>query len=200
MVGHGPGSGLEPRERFVQKGTVTRMLKSVFIIGSAVITAVLAGVGVISIDDRMHARNASPPAAPVVMAVSQETPAGADGRITAIPKSGDGHFWATALVNDKAVRFLVDTGATEVVLTPSDARRLGFDASNLTYDQKILTANGQTQAALVTLTTVGVGRSEISNVDALVVKDGLSTSLLGMSYLGRLSRIEATPSSLVLHP
>ncbi len=174
------------------------MLKSVFVMGAAVVTAVLAGVGVISLDNRMHSDEAQASAAPVVMAV-QEAPPG-DNRITAIPKSGDGHFWATALVNEKAVRFLVDTGATEVVLTPADAKRLGFDASNLTYDQKILTANGQTLAAFVTLTTVGVGRSEIANVDALVVKDGLSTSLLGMSYLGRLSRIEATPSSLVLHP
>ncbi len=175
------------------------MLKSAFVMGSAVVTAVLAGFGVISLDNRMHGDAGSASAAPVVMAV-QDPPAGGDSRITAIPKSGDGHFWATALVNEKAVRFLIDTGATEVVLTPADARRLGYDASNLTYDQKVLTANGQTQAALVTLTTVGVGHSEVANVDALVVKDGLSTSLLGMSYLGRLSRIEATPSSLVLHP
>lgn len=175
------------------------MLKPVFVIGSAVVTAVLAGFGVISLDNRMHDESYS--TAPVAaMAVSQDMPAAGDSRITAIPKSGDGHFWATALVNEKAVRFLVDTGATEVTLTPADAQRLGFDASNLTYDHKVITANGQTLAALVTLTTVGVGRSELNNVDALVVKEGLSTSLLGMSYLGRLSRIEATPSSLVLHP
>jgi aspartyl protease family protein len=175
------------------------MLKSAFVLGSALVTAVLASVGVISIDNHMHADAGSASAPPVAMAV-QDAPAAGDSHATAIPKSGDGHFWATAMVNEKAVRFLVDTGATEVVLTPSDAKRLGYDASNLTYDQKVITANGQTLAALVTLTTVGVGRSEISNVDALVVKDGLSTSLLGMSYLGRLSRIEATPSSLVLHP
>ncbi|MBW8881542.1 MAG: TIGR02281 family clan AA aspartic protease [Asticcacaulis sp.] len=175
------------------------MLKSAFVMGSAIVTAIVASTAMLLIDNRMRSDDNQPPAAPIVMA-AQDQPSGADGRITAIPKSGDGHFWATALVNEKAVRFLVDTGATEVVLTPSDAQRLGFDASNLTYDQKVVTANGQTVAALVTLTTVGIGRSEISNVDALVVKDGLSTSLLGMSYLGRLSRIEATPSSLVLHP
>ncbi|MBW8732811.1 MAG: TIGR02281 family clan AA aspartic protease [Asticcacaulis sp.] len=162
------------------------MLKSAFVMGSAIVTAIVASTAMLLIDNRMRSDDNQPPAAPIVMA-AQDQPSGADGRITAIPKSGDGHFWATALVNEKAVRFLVDTGATEVVLTPSDAQRLGFDASNLTYDQKVVTANGQT-------------RSEISNVDALVVKDGLSTSLLGMSYLGRLSRIEATPSSLVLHP
>lgn len=177
------------------------MLKSAFVLGSALVTAILASVGVMSIDNRMHGDDASASATPSPVAIAvQDTPATTSGNVTAIPKSGDGHFWATALVNEKAVRFLVDTGATEVVLTPADAKRLGYDASNLTFDQKVITANGQTVAALVTLTTVGVGRSEISNVDALVVKDGLSTSLLGMSYLGRLSRIEATPSSLVLHP
>lgn len=174
------------------------MLKSVIVLGSAVFCAVLTGMGVLALDTH------DAPAQPAIAASATLSPDSndihQDSHVTAIPKAGDGHFWANAVVNQKAVRFLVDTGATVVVLTPADAQRLGFDAQGLTFDHKVITANGPSYAAGVTLSSVGVGTSTIHNVEALVVKDGLTTSLLGMSYLGRLSRFEATPSSLILHP
>ncbi len=171
------------------------MLKSTLVMAGAVFVSVLAGMGVLKMGDR-HAdiRPGSEDA------VSQAAPATTDNHTVAIPKASDGHFWANAVVNDKAVHFLVDTGATVVVLTPADARRLGFDENALTFDHQVITANGKTEAAEVTLSSVGVGQSTVHNVDALVLRDGLATSLLGMSYLGRLSRFEATPSSLILHP
>lgn len=170
------------------------MYKSAIVVGSAVFCAVMAGMGIMSLqEDR----------APAQVAVIQPAPsssASSPSRTTAIPKASDGHFWANASVNNKAVRFLVDTGATQVVLTPADAQRLGFAASSLSYDRKVITANGPSYAAMVKLNSVGVGTSTVRNVEALIVQDGLTTSLLGMSYLGRLSRFEATPSSLILHP
>ncbi|HVZ30313.1 MAG TPA: TIGR02281 family clan AA aspartic protease [Asticcacaulis sp.] len=178
------------------------MYKSAFVVGCAVFCAVLAGMGILDASGRHAATPASVPAAASTAPSAEPVAATAtvDTHITAIPKGGDGHYWVNALVNDKAVKFLVDTGATTVALTPADAQRLGFNAGNLVYDQKVTTANGQTLGAHVTLVTVGVGQSEVQNVDAIVIKDGLSTSLLGMSYLGRLSRIDVTPSSLILHP
>jgi aspartyl protease family protein len=172
------------------------MYKSAIIVGSAVFCAVMTGMGILS----LHEQNQQ--AEPVKAAVAQiETSSqSSTGHTTAIPKAKDGHFWANASVNNTAVRFLVDTGATQVVLTPSDAQRLGFLPKDLVYDKKVITANGPSYAALVKLKSVGVGTSMVRNVDALVVQDGLSISLLGMSYLGRLSRFEATPSSLILHP
>lgn len=172
------------------------MLKSTLVMASAVFVSVLAGMGVLKMGDR-HADLRPGSEAAVSLAAPSTT---TDTHTVAIPKASDGHFWANAVVNDKAVHFLVDTGATVVVLTPADARRLGFDENALTFNRQVITANGPTQAAEVTLSTVGVGQSTVHNVDALVLKDGLATSLLGMSYLGRLSRFEATPSSLILHP
>jgi aspartyl protease family protein len=173
------------------------MLRPVIVMTCAIASAVLAGMGFIKLDDR--------PAAPVAEAVAAPSNAPPDmantddAHVTAIPKAQDGHFWANATVNDKAVRFLVDTGATVVVLTEADAQRLGIDKASLTYDRKVITAMGPTQAAQVTLASVAVGGSTVHNVEALILPQG-GTSLLGMSYLGRLSRIEATPSSLILHP
>lgn len=178
------------------------MLKSVIVLGSAVFCAVMTGMGVLALDT--HGTVPAPADIAASATLSPDSPNSndvhQDSHVTAIPKAGDGHFWANAVVNQKAVHFLVDTGATVVVLTPADAQRLGFDAQSLTFDRKVVTANGPSFAAGITLSSVGVGTSTIRNVDALVVKDGLTTSLLGMSYLGRLSRFEATPSSLILHP
>jgi aspartyl protease family protein len=175
------------------------MIRSAIVLGSAVFCATLAGTGILSLDPHPEIP-ASAASASVTAAVTNLSASVSDSHVTAIPKAADGHFWANASVNAHAVHFLVDTGATVVALTPEDAQRLGFNASTLTYDHKVATANGQTEAAAVTLAAVQVGQSTVHNVQALVLKQGLSTSLLGMSYLGRLSRIEATPSSLILHP
>ena len=115
-----------------------------------------------------------------------------------IAKSSDGHFWADAEVDGHPVRFLVDTGATAVALTADDARNLGIDPSSLQYQYTVMTANGPARAAQVKLGLVSVGRAQVSDVQAFVIDKGLETSLLGMSYLGRLNKFEATQDALVL--
>ena len=127
--------------------------------------------------------------------------AGASAHVPqAIPKSGDGHYWADGEVNGRTVRFLVDTGATAVALTPQDAQRLGIDPAALRYGYRVVTAGGQIRAASVKLASITVAGARVDNVDALVIERGLDTSLLGMTYLGRLSRFEAGRGGLVLQP
>jgi aspartyl protease family protein len=115
-------------------------------------------------------------------------------------KTADGHFWADAQVDGEAVHFLIDTGASSVFLTPNDALRLGLNPANLVYDQTVRTVGGDSLGARVKLGSVSVNGVRIADVDALVIERGLPASLLGMTYLGRLSRFEATPTSLVLDP
>lgn len=117
-----------------------------------------------------------------------------------IAKSADGHYWAQGDVNGSQVRFLVDTGASAVALTPTDAKRLGFDPARLDYGYSVMTASGQARAAAVKLGSVSVAGARVRDVEALVIEEGLDTSLLGMTYLGRLSKIEATRTSLILRP
>ena len=121
------------------------------------------------------------------------------GTAVSIPKSkADGQYWTEARVNNGYVKFLVDTGASTVALTPEDARRAGIRLDQLTYDIPISTAGGENIAAAVTLKSVSIGAVSIRNVRAIVVPEGLSTSLLGMTYLGELQRVEATPNALIL--
>lgn len=128
------------------------------------------------------------------------TPASVGGEATSIVKAADGHFWAQAQAGDHAVRFLVDTGASAVTLSPADAARLGYTHDKLVFDHTIITANGQARAALVTLPSLSVAGVRVPHVQALIAESGLDTSLLGMTYLGRLSRFEATQTSLILRP
>ena len=124
----------------------------------------------------------------------------ADGQAAEIIKSADGHYWAEGQVNGKAVHFLVDTGATAVALTGEDAARLGLDPKALHYAYKVMTASGQARAAEVKLASVSIAGARVNDVDALVIEKGLPSSLLGMTYLGRLSNFEATKTALILRP
>lgn len=130
-------------------------------------------------------------------AVAPHEGAGAGG---VVPKASDGHYWAEGEVNGRQIRFLVDTGATAVALTPTDARRLGIDLAALRYGYDVVTAGGRARAAPVRLSSISVAGAKLDDVDALVIENGLDASLLGMSYLGRLSSFQATPQALVLRP
>jgi len=162
----------------------------------AVLSAIGAARGLTVLSERQAA---APPAA---VAVATAPPAATFVPLgsgeASIAKSPDGHFWADAQVDGHPVHFLVDTGATAVALTADDAHTLGIDPSTLTYSYTVMTANGPAHAAQVKLGLISVGRAEVDNVDAFVIDKGLETSLLGMTYLGRLSKFEATPDALVL--
>lgn len=100
--------------------------------------------------------------------------------------NAQGHFVATGAINGISVRFLVDTGATQVSLSNSEARRLGI---NYAAGQKTLasTANGLVQTYKVKLDEVRVGDIVLNNVDGLVhAGDSLPIVLLGMSFLNRM--------------
>jgi aspartyl protease family protein len=138
--------------------------------------------------------------AETVAAPASSDQAPASGEAASVVKADDGHYWAEAAVNGTAVHFLVDTGASAVALTPADAQRLGFDPQSLNYSITVNTANGAAHAAEVNLASVTVAGAEVDNVQAYVIDSGLQTSLLGMTYLGRLSQFEATKTSLILRP
>lgn len=178
------------------------MLRPATILAAATLSALGAAYGVRLTHERQEAREALAAAEqlPALRQTASLTePAPATGGVSAgVRKSDDGHYWAEAKVDGRHVRFLVDTGASTVALTAADAKRLGYDTRDLVFDQPVSTASGKTMAAAVTLDSVAVAGARIEDVEALVIEKGLETSLLGMTYLGRLSRFEATPQGLIL--
>ena len=116
-----------------------------------------------------------------------------------IRRRSDGHFVARTQINGASVGMLVDTGATTVVLTTSDARKAGIDLERLSYSVPVQTANGATYAAPVRLRQMAIGPIMVGSVDALVAKPGvLRESLLGMNFLRRLRSYEFSGEYLTL--
>ncbi|UWR23842.1 TIGR02281 family clan AA aspartic protease [Sulfitobacter sp. S190] len=116
----------------------------------------------------------------------------------AVPRQPDGHYYLTLSLNDTPVRFVVDTGASEMVLTRADAARAGLDPDSLNYIGVANTANGQVRTAPVSIGTVRLGDVTDTNVRASVNSGDMNGSLLGMGYLERWGRIEIANGELVL--
>ncbi len=103
-----------------------------------------------------------------------------------LPMGSGGHFSAAGTINGKQVTFLVDTGATSVALSQSEANRIGLDwkrgRPGLTH-----TANGTVPVYAVNLTSVRMGDVEIANVAGVVVPSDMPVVLLGNSFLNRFN-------------
>lgn len=129
--------------------------------------------------------------------MSRQSVAQDSGQVT-VPRSPDGHYYLTLEVNGEPITFLVDTGATQMVLTETDAETVGLNPEDLIFSGTAYTANGVVRTAPIQLDLVALGPHLDTRVTATVNGGELDQSLLGMSYLQRWSSIEIRNGSLVL--
>ena len=115
-----------------------------------------------------------------------------------VPRNYDGHYYLTLDLNGVPTRFVIDTGATDIVLTPQDAARVGINVAGLNYNNRAMTANGLVQTATVRLDRVTLGDITDRAVPAVVNGSPMQESLLGMTYLNRFERIEIEDGQMVL--
>ncbi len=109
---------------------------------------------------------------------------GARGKRIVLTAGTGGHFLTQGAINGKAVQFMVDTGATGVALSVSDAERIGLQYKN-GQPVRISTANGVTQGWLLRLDSIRIGDVEVYGVEAAVSPGSMPYVLLGNSYLTR---------------
>lgn len=110
-----------------------------------------------------------------------------------------GHFITTAEIEHAAIKVLVDTGASFVALSYEDAEVAGLSPRTLTYDVPVVTANGQVEAARVVLSRVEIGNVLVRDVEGIVLPKGAyDGTLLGMSFLNKLSRFKVEDGTLYL--
>jgi len=121
------------------------------------------------------------------------------GSVVEIAAARRGHFLTNVEIEGRPIEIVVDTGATVVALSYEDAERAGIHLSTNDFTHSVSTANGRARIAPVMLQSVSIGDITVHNVAAAVSEPGrLRTSLLGMSFLGRLLRFDMRPDLLVL--
>lgn len=102
-----------------------------------------------------------------------------------LPRADDGHYYAQLTINGTEITFMADTGASDMVLSPGDAKKAGIAPGGLAYIGQAMTANGVVRTARVRLDEVSFGPFDDRDVAASVNEAPMDVSLLGMSYLGQ---------------
>ncbi|HLA20478.1 MAG TPA: TIGR02281 family clan AA aspartic protease [Pseudolabrys sp.] len=121
------------------------------------------------------------------------------GRSLILDSDRQGHFKTEARIDGRYIDFLVDTGASLVILRESDAGRAGIRPRPSDYTATVSTANGKVKAAPAKLNRIEVGGITVHDVSALVLPDQvLGQNLLGVSFLSRLKRYEYANGRMVL--
>ena len=124
--------------------------------------------------------------------------ADSERRETVLEREGNGHFYTHAKVNGRElVHFLVDTGASDVVLTVGDALRLGIPVNPRQFTVVGEGAAGPVRGVNITLDSVDVEGKRVEQVRGVVL-EGSSLSLLGQSYLSRMGEVEMSGDYMVL--
>lgn len=122
----------------------------------------------------------------------------ADSKILVFKKANDGHFYINAQINSRAIKFLVDTGASDIIISSREAAKLGFDLKALTYNKVYNTANGLIYAAPIIIKKLTIKDIELYNIRASISSSlNSETNVLGMSFLEKF-RFSIASDTLIL--
>ena len=115
-----------------------------------------------------------------------------------LTRSRDGHFYINLNINNYQIDFLVDTGASAIILSNSDGKKLGFDKEALSYWKSATTANGEILISPVILDQIKMGPIRFSNVKAFISQKNMEKSLLGMSFINRFKKLEINQNKMTI--
>ena len=177
-------------------------------LGRLILWGGVAAIGYVAVADRLPWPPRSAPAAEQETSGHMVSPEGNTGSPIAVLRPANdslsyradprGHFWVDAVVNGASVRFMVDTGATNVALSLKDAEAAGLGHSSLAFTMRTSTANGVARAAPVQLREIRIGQFAVDNVPA-IVGENLDISLLGMTFLRKLQSYEIRDGVLTMN-
>ncbi|CDO37158.1 MULTISPECIES: retropepsin-like aspartic protease family protein [Novosphingobium] len=119
---------------------------------------------------------------------------------TVLPREADGHFYADAMVGNARMHFLVDTGASIVALTGADAQAIGLEWNDSDIVGVGRGAGGPVYGVPVRLERLELGGFEARDVEAAIIPEGLDVSLLGQSFLSKLSGVRIEDDRMVIGP
>ena len=116
----------------------------------------------------------------------------------AITVSNNGHYYIEIKINQHPITFMVDTGASDIVLNLSDSKKVGINFDKIYSFKKYQTANGSITSGLTQIKEMELGKIKFYNVDVSISDRDMGTSLLGMSFLNRFKKYEFYQDRLVL--
>ena len=154
----------------------------------AILTA-LAMIAIIPRGDPAPVPQAAERAQPVPAAPDPNTAGNGMAGVT-LPRAADGHFYADVRVNGATIRFLIDSGASAVVLTRADAQAAGIAAGPGDFTAMATGAGGEVRLKPIVIDRVALGPVSADRVDGAVAESGLPVSLLGQTFLQRVSHVE----------
>lgn len=123
-----------------------------------------------------------------------------DGKEVLFYASEGGHFFIEVTINGTLIQAMLDTGASDIILSPRDAHSIGFDTTKQAYSKLYHTANGSVMAAPVLLREISVGTISLTNIPASINSAAMDKSLIGMSFLKRLRSFSVEGDILRLRP
>lgn len=175
--------------------TISSGMRQVLVLGGSwvVVAGALAGTAMYWGEIKSIALNglARPKAAVAVAAVPEPAARRTRGGEIEIKAGQHGHYSTAIEVNGTRLEVLVDTGASMVALTYEDASQAGLTLRSSDFTQRVQTANGTARFAPVVLDRVQLAHITLTQVTAAVAEPGrLANSLLGMSFLSRLQRVD----------
>lgn len=115
------------------------------------------------------------------------------------PLSSDGHFYIRAEVNGVPITFLADTGASDIVLSPHDAKRIGIEIDKLSFNKYYETANGTVRGSSIRISDLTISEINLKKIGASVNEAAMRNSLLGMTFFKRLKSYEVKNDVLTLY-
>lgn len=113
-------------------------------------------------------------------------------------REGDGHFYADVAVAGAPLRMMVDTGASVIALTAADASAAGLSWNDADVRPIGRGASGDVHGVAAMLSEVEVGGMARHNVQAVIIPEGLDTSLLGQSFLSAIDNVEIADDRMIL--
>ncbi|QNE05451.1 retropepsin-like aspartic protease family protein [Croceicoccus marinus] len=148
--------------------------------------------------DAPEASPVSDAAMPVAASRTSQVDDGWGGGDIRLSRRDDGHFYASPSIGGRQLDVMVDTGASFVALTGQDARAAGMDWSDSDLQPVARGASGVVEGVPVMIDSIELGGTEMRNVEAAIVPEGLPVTLLGQSYLRRFQRVEIEGDAMVL--
>lgn len=115
-----------------------------------------------------------------------------------VKRANDGMFYVNAQINGQPHRFLVDTGASVVVITRADARALGLTLDETPSNRAFRTVGGETNVTMVRLPSFQLAGRTLHSVEAAIVESGVGTSLLGQNALSQLDALAIAGDELTM--